>query len=136
MKRLLLTTAVSLTALTHVAAEESAELTSIGAEVDRICFGNSINGWSTVDQEDNVVLLKRSANHWYWVELSGACDHRVLRRALTIGIDSGIAGGCVRRGDFIIVEDSPGFTRRCAVTHIYEWNDDAGGEEDPADSDE
>lgn len=97
----------------------------IGEEVDQICFGRNINGWRTVDKQDGVLLLERSVNNWYHVELSGACDYRVLRRAHAIGIDSRPAGGCVRRGDIIIVEDSPAFTRRCFIRSIRLWDDDA-----------
>ena len=96
----------------------------IGEEVDRICFGRTINGWRTVDRRDDIILLKQSVNNWYYVELLGACPYSALRSALHIGIDSRSGGGCIRRGDTIIVEDS-GFPRRCAVQRIYEWDDDA-----------
>lgn len=78
----------------------------IGEEVRSICFGRSINGWRAVKGEDDVVLLQRGVSHWYRVELLGACDYRVLRSAIAIGIDSRPSGGCITRGDAIIVEDS------------------------------
>ncbi len=109
----------------------------IGEEVRSICFGRSINGWRAVKGEDDVVLLQRGVSHWYRVELLGACDYRVLRSAIAIGIDSRPSGGCITRGDAIIVEDSPGFNRRCSIKRMYEWNEDAVTEaEDATDADE
>jgi len=101
----------------------------IGEEVDRICFGRNINGWKTVDRLDDVLLLRQSVNHWYYVELLGACPYSTLRTALNIGIDSFSGGGCIRRGDTIIVEDSS-FPRRCTVQHIYEWDEDAAASDE------
>lgn len=97
----------------------------LGEQVSRICFGRDINGWKTVDKEDDVLLLERGLNDWYRVELLGACDYHVLRRAFHIGLESRPAGGCVTEGDFIIVEDSPGFPRRCSITQMNKWDDDA-----------
>ncbi len=105
----------------------------IGEEVRNICFGQSINGWRGV-KGDDVILLKRSVSDWYRVELAGACDYRVLRSAMAIGIDSRPAGGCVSRGDVIIVSDSPGFDRRCVITRIQKWDEDAVAEQ-PAEDD-
>lgn len=102
----------------------------IGEEVDRICFGRNINGWREVKGEDDVVLLEKGVNNWYRVELLGACDERVFRFAQKIAIDSRPGGGCVTRGDTIIVEDTPGFTRRCSITRMYEWDEDAAAEEE------
>ncbi len=104
----------------------------MGDEVRNICFGQNINGWAAVKGEDDVVLLKRSVNDWYRVELAGACDYRLLRSAFSIGIDSRPAGGCVSRGDVIIVRDQPGFDRRCVITKIYQWDKDGVAEEEQA----
>ncbi len=111
--------------------EESAD-PRIGEKVNRICFQNSISGWRAVKGEDDVVLLRRSVSDWYRVELLGACDYRLFRSALSIGIESRPAGSCVSRGDVIIVEDSPGFHRRCTITAMYEWDEDAQAEESEA----
>lgn len=102
----------------------------IGEEVRSICFQSSINGWRALKGEDDVVLLNRGVNDWYRVELLGVCRWTDFRSALAIGIESRPAGGCVTRGDVIIVEDGPGFNRRCTITKIYEWDDDAGEESD------
>lgn len=112
--------------------ESEARDPRIGDEVRNICFQSSINGWRAVKGEDDVVLLQRGVRDWYWVELLGVCRWTDLRSALAIGIESRPGGGCVTRGDVIIVEETPGFNRRCTITGIYEWNEDAGeeGEED------
>lgn len=97
----------------------------IGEEVDSICFQRNINGWRAVKGEDDVVLLERGVNDWYRVELLGACDERLFRFAQKIAIESRPAGGCLRRYDYIIVEDTPGFNRRCSITRMYKWDEDA-----------
>lgn len=107
----------------------------LGAEVDRICFGRNINGWKPVKGEDDVVLLERGVNDWYRVELIGACDERLFRFAHKIGIESRPAGGCVTRGDVIIVEDAGDFVRRCHIRRIYEWDDKAPAPEETAGAD-
>ncbi|WP_411817408.1 DUF6491 family protein [Hyphococcus sp. DH-69] len=112
----------------HADPSESADGSAdprIGPEVDRICFQRNINGWRTLKKQDDVILLERGVNNWYRVELAGACRYHVLNSAINIGIDSRPGGSCVRRGDVIIVEDSPGFDRRCSITQINEWDDDA-----------
>lgn len=96
----------------------------IGEEVNKICFAHNINGWKEIDGEDDVVLLETGVNNWYRVELAGACPARVFKFAQAIGIDERPSGGCVSRGDAIVVEDTGNFTRRCYITKIYEWNDD------------
>lgn len=100
-----------------------------GEEVDRICFAQNINGWRSVKGEDDVVLLERGVNDWYRVELNGGCRESIFRSAITIGIDSRPAGAsCVSRGDVIVVKDSPGFTRRCMISRMYKWDEDAAEE--------
>lgn len=101
----------------------------IGEEVDKICFRSTINSWRTVDDLDDVVLLQRGVNDWYYVELIGACSNRILRTALEIGIGGRPSGACVASGDIIVVRDNPAATRRCAVQRIYRWDDDATAEQ-------
>jgi len=116
--------ALTIAGMTAQAEEEGAD-PRIGEEVNRICFGANINGWRTVDRLDNAVLLQRGVNDWYYVELLGACDYRVLRSAVQIGIDSLPGPNCITRGDLIIVRDTPGLARRCNVQGMYAWDDDA-----------
>lgn len=107
----------------------------VGEEVDSICFARNINNWKAVKGEDDVVLLARSVNDWYRVELSGGCDERLFRFAHAIGIDSRPGGGCVHRGDVIIVDDTGGFDRRCFISKIYKWDETASAEDDQDDDD-
>ena len=109
----------------HEGEEDAGPDPRIGEQVDRICFGSTISGWKDIKGQDNVVLLERGVNDWYYVTLSGNCRSSSLRSALSIGIDSSPAGGCVRKGDVIIVKDSPGFTNRCFIKEIYKWDEDA-----------
>lgn len=102
----------------------------IGEEVDRICFARNINGWKEVKGVDNAVLLESGVNDWHYVTLSGACEARVFRFAHAIGIDNRPGGGCVHKGDAIVVEDNASFTRRCFIRKIYKWNDAAPAAED------
>lgn len=117
-------------------AEEDGADPRIGEEVNRICFGANINGWRAIDDTDNAVLLQRGVNDWYYVELLGACDHRVLRFAQQIGIDSRPGAGCITRGDTIIVRDTPGIPRRCSVLDMYKWDDDAEAPDEDAEDEE
>jgi hypothetical protein len=102
----------------------------IGEEVNSICFASTINGWRSIKGEDDAVLLERGVNDWYKVSLSGACDERLFRSAIAIGLESRPGGGCVSRGDVIIVEDTPGFTRRCMITRMYKWDEEAAKEDE------
>jgi hypothetical protein len=96
----------------------------LGEEVDRICFGRNINGWREVDGDEKAVLLETGVNNWYRVELVGTCRGRDFRFAQTIAIDSRPAGGCVTRGDAIIVQANAPFSARCVITKINRWNHD------------
>lgn len=116
----------------HHEAEERPD-PRLGEEVNRICFQRNINNWRSVKGEDDVVLLERGVNNWYRVELNGGCDERLFRFATAIGIESRPGGSCVTRGDVIIVEDGPGFNRRCFIRKMYEWNEDAAGDDAPDD---
>lgn len=103
---------------------EAAPDPRLGAEVNKICFARDINNWKEIDGVDDAVLLERSVNDWYRVALAGACTARVFRFAQVIGIENRPAGGCLRRGDAIIVDDTGNFTRRCIIKRMNEWNDD------------
>lgn len=116
------------------AEDDDAADPRIGEEVNRICFRPNINGWRTVDDLDDVVLLQRGVNNWYYVELLGACPNRVLRSAIQIGIDSRPGPSCIGPGDVIIVRDTPGLARRCNIQRIYEWDDDAEATEETSEN--
>jgi hypothetical protein len=129
MKRTIVV-AAAVGALTAAAAADRYERPDgpdprIGPEVDRICFASTINNWKEVDGYDEAVLLERGVNDWYYVSLSGACDRYLFRHAFAIGLDVRPGGGCVRRGDVIVVRDPSYFNRRCIITRINEWNDRA-----------
>ncbi|MBT8471583.1 MAG: hypothetical protein KJN99_03200 [Marinicaulis sp.] len=97
----------------------------VGEKVDRICFGRSIDGFKEADGYKRAVLVEQGVNDWFLLKLIGACSSRDFGFAHKIGIESRPAGGCVRRGDAILVESTPGFVNRCSISAIYEWDDDA-----------
>lgn len=102
----------------------------LGPEVDRICFQRNINGWRELKGVDNVVLLETGVNNWHRVELAGGCRASLFRFAETIGIESRPGGGCVSRGDVIIVGQTGGFVHRCIITKINLWDEKAKAPEE------
>ena len=97
----------------------------VGREVSRICFPRNIDGFKVADGYDRAVLLEEGVNDWYLVQLSGACRSRDFRFANVIALENRPSGGCVTRGDVIIVSDNGTFNNRCFINQINEWDDDA-----------
>ena len=104
----------------------------LGPEVSRICFQRNINGWRTIDGDDDGIILERGVRDDYRVEYTGGCSSSDFRFAQTIGIAGQPAGGCLTKGDRLLVEGAGNFVNRCLITQINEWNDDAT-EDDEAD---
>lgn len=102
-----------------------------GEEVGQICFARSIDSWRTVKGVDDAVLLERSVNDWYFVELIGQCDESQLRFAQSVAIISRPSGGCLTPGDTLLFSDSAFFNdrpierNRCTVRRIYKWDEKA-----------
>jgi len=113
-----------------------------GEQVDRICFGRDINNFKTIKGEDDAVLLEKGVNDWYKATLIGACSYRQLKWAQAVAIDQRPAGGCVTPGDTLIFSRSisgsfrSSDTTRCAISEIYEWDEDATADDEDADADE
>ena len=78
-----------------------------------------------IEGDDRAVLLETGVNNWYRVELAGGCRYRDFRFAHQIGIDTRPGGGCLGRGDAILVGGSGRSPLRCIVTQINEWDDKA-----------
>jgi hypothetical protein len=92
-----------------------------GAEVDRICFSQQINGWSPLGRD--AVLIRKSVNDWYKLSLSGTCQPEWAFN--TIAIRSRPTGSsCLTRGDRLTTDDRtvPGV---CFIDAIHEWDEDA-----------
>ena len=102
----------------------------IGEKVNRICFQRNIRNWRAVEGEDNVVLLEENLNDWYRVEVIGACRYRDFRFTQTIALASNPVGGCVTPGDVIILLDNNAIERRCTISRINVWDEDAEAPED------
>lgn len=97
----------------------------IGAEVNSICFPRNINGWKTIDGDDDAIILTEGVNDDYRVEFTGACSQSDFNFAQTIGIENRPGGGCLGRGDILLVEGPGDFVNRCFITQINEWDEDA-----------
>lgn len=91
-----------------------------GEQVNRICFASSINSWREFGSD--AVLLRKGANDWYKLDLSGACDPEGAFNS--IAVITRPAGGCVSRGDEIGTFDQT-IGGACLITEIHEWNEDA-----------
>ena len=111
--------------------ERYADDPRLGDEVDRICFASMIDGFSETTRD--TVVLRNGRKH-YLVEVFSSCSP--LDHAMRIGLDSN--GSCLRKSDALIVSDSisdfgetSSFSRqRCLVNGLYEWNPDAGADEE------
>lgn len=113
----------------------------LGEEVDRICFSRDIDGFRTIDDEDDAVLLERGVNDWYKATLSGPCNYSTLRFAQSVAIDDRPRGGCVTRGDALVFSDSAfgdfSFPRatRCIIVEMHRWNPKATASDGEAETD-
>ncbi|MGJ3231280.1 MAG: DUF6491 family protein [Oceanicaulis sp.] len=94
----------------------------LGARVDRICFGQSINGFG--ETTDETVLLESGVDDWY---LAHTYNCPNLEFAQSLSFDR--YGSCLRQGDEIIAYDSAfgddnvGIEPRgCTIRAIYEWD--------------
>jgi hypothetical protein len=102
----------------------------LGEEVSQICFARNINGWKEIKGDEEAVLLETGVNNWYRVEVAGTCRYRDFRFAQAIGIESRPGGGCVTRGDVILVEGGGNFVHRCFITKINKWDEKAKAPEE------
>lgn len=116
------------------AAAEKKAGARLGAKVDRICFSRDISNFTTIDDEDDAVLLERGVNDWYKVTLAGACNYNRLRFAQSVAIDERPRGGCITPGDALVFSDSafgdfsfPNATR-CIITEMFRWDSKAEDE--------
>lgn len=126
----------------HAAADESEKSDlRVGEKVDRICFGRNINNFKAIKGEDDAILLEKGVNDWYKASLTGACPFRELNWAQSVAIEQHPAGGCVTSGDYLIFSRSAfgefrfPDTRRCAISEIHKWYDNAPAPEETSDAD-
>ncbi len=105
----------------------------VGEPVERLCFRNTINGFSDWDGGEGLILT-RGANNQYLVTLRSPCN--IANRALRIGFDRRFtSSGCVRNNEAIFISDSLTLgpnrlsVQSCLIDEIYEY----GVEEDESD---
>lgn len=111
------------------AEEDPLEDLRVGEEVNRICFTSGINGFSSWDGP-NGLLLRRGVNDRFLVLVDGGCFN--TENALRVGIDERFGSGCLTRGDRLFVSDrlfpdrgDPFAVQSCRVLAIYDWDEDA-----------
>lgn len=97
-----------------------------GAEVDRVCFTSSIDGFGETTRD--TVVVREGVNDYYLVEVFGGCYN--LRNAQSLAFDT--FSGCLTRGDSLIAYtsafgpdpmDTPNV--KCRINNIYKWDPDA-----------
>lgn len=128
MRNLLIVASAALIAAPAFANEPETD-PRVGAEVGQVCFARTISGWRHLDGE-RAVLLRSRSNRWHRAELAGACSASDLRFAVQVGLETRPAGGCVSRGDAILVRGGGDIVHRCVITRLNEWNEDAGDEDE------
>lgn len=123
-------------ALANEKSDEAGADPRIGEEVNRICFARTIDSWRSI-KGDDAVLLRSGVRDWYRVEFAGACRERDFRFANAIALETRPGGGCVGRGDVVIVRSPGDFQNRCFITRMNKWDPDAAApesEEEDADA--
>lgn len=100
----------------------------IGAEASKICFPGSISGWRTIQGDDDAIILTKNVNENFRVAYSGPCQGSDFRFATAIGLENRPGGGCLSKGDFLLVRGPGDYVNRCFITQINEWNE--GGAKD------
>lgn len=114
-------------------SEKQAELLSdprVGAEVNKVCFSRSIDGFR--ENHRGSVVLTRGVSDHFLVLVSGCPS---LDRAQSIGLANKTS--CLRRSDRLEVSDSvfspsgsfPGVPDSCFIDSIFEWNENVADEE-------
>ena len=103
----------------------------LGKKVDRICFGSQIDGFT--DTTDYTVIVEAGVNDEYLIETFSYCHN--LDYANSLGLDR--ATSCLTKSDALIpsssavsLRDPSGFTQHCLIRAIYEWNPEAGTEDE------
>ena len=90
-----------------------------GDEVDDICFIRDLTGWRKFD--DDAVLIERSVNNWYRIELGGICHPEEAMSTIQVQTRT---GSCLRRGDYLATPDTA-LGGSCYIARIYEWDEEA-----------
>jgi hypothetical protein len=95
----------------------------LGEEIESACFARNIRGFS--DNTEETVVLRRSTNVRYLIEMVGLCID--LEQAQTIALIN--RQRCVRPGDRIFVsrfltglDDGDFTTGQCTIGAIYAWD--------------
>lgn len=103
-----------------------------GEQVKNLCFASQIDSFGQTTKR--AVVVREGRDHYLIETFPGCFD---LDFAQGLAIDS--FSNCLSKGDRIFAFDSPFGNRRhaggqqsCLVKAIYEWDEDAGKDEDGA----
>ena len=101
-----------------------------GEEVRRLCFASQIDGFG--ETTERAVVVSEGLDHYLIETFPGCFD---LDWAQGLAIDS--TSSCLTKGDRLFAFDTPfgnhpgsGFRQSCRVKAIYEWDRDAGKDDD------
>lgn len=97
----------------------------IGEKVSQVCFARDIDGWNSVDNDRNAVIISLNRREKYKLKLVGACDPNLaMMRAAFI---TRPGSSCLSRGDKVKTDGDLGRGRGsgCTVMAINKWDPDA-----------
>ncbi len=92
-----------------------------GVELDRICFTNALNEWSSLQRSS--VLLREGVDDWYKLDLSGQCDAEWAFDKISASAEA-LGSYCLTPGDKVKTYDLR-FGLTCTVRGIHEWREEA-----------
>ena len=97
----------------------------IGEKVSHVCFTRNINGWNSVDNDRNAVIISLNIREQYKLKLVGACDPDLaMMRAAFI---TRPGSSCLSRGDKVKTDGdlAAGRGTACTIMAINKWLPDA-----------
>lgn len=92
----------------------------IGDKVHQACFINSIRSWSSVDNDDNALLIHLNSKKKYKLNLIGTCDADWAMYMIAIIGKTG--SSCVQRGDKLKTDANTMRGMSCTIMSINEWH--------------
>ena len=100
------------------AALEQRIAASQGAEVSRICFTNTLQGWRELKRD--ALLVRTTGDDWFKVDLAGSCDADWAGGTLAV-MSRTSASSCLSPGDRVQAQNLT--FSSCTIDAIYEWNE-------------
>jgi hypothetical protein len=92
----------------------------IGKQVQQACFVNTIDSWSSVDNDDNALIVSFRNKKRYKLNLIGTCDPELAD--FRIAIIGKTGSSCVQRGDKLLTDGNTMAGMSCTIMRMYEWH--------------